>query len=440
MSAKPTWVGRRLVKVLRTRRIILALVNVLLLGGGGREHAIGWKLAQSPLLGRLVVAPGNPGLARLGLCVSIDPTDPAAVVSLANAESIDLVIVGPEAPLAAGVADALEEVAIRVFGPVRDAARLETSKTFAKEMMRLAGVATAHSETFSEPSAALDYVATQTGPYVVKADGLAAGKGVLVTEDLEAARAWVRDCFSGRFGTAGSRVIIEEHLEGNEISVFGLCDGTDVIGLRPARDYTRLGDGDRGPNTGGMGSFTPVADFGDDFVADTVERMIKPVLGALAETGPSYVGFIYAGLMITTEGPKVLEFNCRLGDPETQALLPTMETDLLDLITRCVSGAAGGARVEWSTQSAVNVVLAAKGYPNAPVGGDEIFGLDKDDDHSLVFQAGTVERTDATTTAGGRVLSVVGLGPDLETARARAYARVGSIDFAGKQYRKDIAE
>jgi len=415
-------------------------VNVLLLGGGGREHAIGWKLAQSPHLGRLINAPGNPGLTNLGTTAAIDPAEPAAVVQLATSESIDLVVIGPEAPLAAGVADALEAAGVPVFGPSRAAARLETSKTFAKEMLRRAGVPTGSSETFSEAAAALDYLAAQTQPYVIKADGLAAGKGVLVTPDIERARDWVRQCFSGRFGNAGNLVVIEEFLDGDEISVFGLCDGTDVIGLRSARDYKRLEEGDRGPNTGGMGSFTPVAGFGDDFVADTVEHMIKPVLAMLADDGVPYVGFIYAGLMLSATGPKVLEFNCRLGDPETQALLPTMETDLLELVTSCVDGSAGGMRVEWSGQSAVNVVLAAKGYPEAPVRGDEITGLEIADHHSVVFHAGTAEEAGRTVTAGGRVLSVVGLGPDLDSARAGAYQRASTIDFAGKQYRKDIAE
>jgi phosphoribosylamine--glycine ligase len=414
-------------------------VNVLLLGGGGREHAIGWKLAQSPLLGRLISAPGNPGLSDLGTVTAINPTDPGAVIALATSESVDLVVVGPEAPLAAGVTDALQEASIAVFGPVRAAARLETSKTFAKEMMRRAGVTTGGSETFSEAGTALDYLAKVDGPYVVKADGLAAGKGVLVTDDPSEAEAWVHDCFSGRFGDAGNLVVIEEYLNGEEISVFGLSDGTDVIGLRPARDYKRLGDDDHGPNTGGMGSFTPVEGFGDDFVSDTVEGMIKPVLAVLADDGIPYVGFIYAGLMLTESGPRVLEFNCRLGDPETQALLPTMQSDLLELIISCVEGSAGDANLEWSSQHAVNVVLAAKGYPELPVSGDEITGLDQSDENAVVFQAGTSRVGAMTATAGGRVLSVVGLGPDQNTARRRAYDRASTIHFAGKQYRTDIA-
>jgi phosphoribosylamine--glycine ligase len=234
-------------------------------------------------------------------------------------------------------------------------------------------------------------------------------------------------------------VIIEEYLDGGEISVFGLSDGTDIIGLRPARDYKRLGDDDQGPNTGGMGSFSPVAGFGDDFVAATVDQMIKPVLGALADDGIPYVGFIYAGLMLTESGPKVLEFNCRLGDPETQALLPTMKSDLLELIISCIDGTAGGTEVGWSDQHAVNIVLAAKGYPESPVAGEEISGLEPADEHSVVFHAGTRRHGDKIVTAGGRVLSAVGLGRDLDTARRNAYDRASTIHFAGKQYRTDIA-
>ncbi|NIA25095.1 MAG: phosphoribosylamine--glycine ligase [Gammaproteobacteria bacterium] len=415
-------------------------MNVLLLGKGGREHAIGWKLSQSSHLRRLISLPGNPGLARLGdVKTGVDPSDPAGVTAFARSAKIDLVVVGPEAPLAAGVADALRAAGVAVFGPDRAAARLETSKSFAKEIMAKAGVPTGSSVTFSEDRGALAHLERIDGPFVVKADGLAAGKGVLVTEDIAEARHWVRACFDGRFGDAGSTVVIEEYLPGEEISVFGLTDGTGVIGLRPARDYKRLRDGDAGPNTGGMGSFTPVEGFDDAWVQSIVDSIIKPVLGTLSEDGIRYVGFIYAGIVLTPDGPKVLEFNCRLGDPETQAILPTLDSDLLELIGACIDGTTGNVAPRWNDLAAVNVVLAAAGYPEAPVGGDRITGLDSEQDNTLVFHAGTREDDGRLVTAGGRVLSVIGLGPDVASARARAYDRVATIGFNGHQYRKDIA-
>lgn len=415
-------------------------MNVLLLGKGAREHSIGWKLSQSPHLRRLISLPGNPGLAELGdIKTGIDAADPDAVVAFARAGGIDLVVVGPEAPLAAGVGDALRAAGVAVFGPDRSAARLETSKSFAKSIMKRAGVPTGAAASFHSEREALAHLDRSAGPYVVKADGLAAGKGVLVTEDIREARRWVEVCFDGRFGEAGSTVVIEEYLPGDEISVFGLTDGTDVIGLRPARDYKRLADGDAGPNTGGMGSFTPVRGFDDAWVEGIVDRMIKPVLATLAEDGIPYVGFIYAGLVLTPDGPKVLEFNCRLGDPETQAILPTLDSDLLDLIVACIDGTTSNAAPEWNDDTVVNVVMAAAGYPDSPVAGDVITGLDAAQPDTLVFQAGTREQAGSLVTSGGRVLSVLGIGSDLATARARAYDRVATIEFRGGQYRRDIA-
>jgi phosphoribosylamine--glycine ligase len=412
-------------------------MKVLLLGKGGREHAIGWKLAQSPHLDRLISLPGNPGLAPYGPLFDADPNDPIAVADAAAKERVDLVVVGPEAPLAAGVTDHLETLGIAVFGPVEAAARLETSKWFAKQVMAEAGVATGSAESFAKESEALDHLETLGGPYVVKADGLAAGKGVLVTRDLADARGWVEACFGGRFGAAGSTVVIEEYLEGDEISVFGLAGPGGVIGLRPARDYKRLLDGDRGPNTGGMGSFSPVEDFDDHWVERIVSTTIQPVLDSLAARGTPYQGFIYAGLVLTETGPKVLEFNCRLGDPETQVILPLLDDDLLQLIVASLDGSP--REPLWSDRAAVNVVMAADGYPSAPRAGDLITGLDAGTDDTLVFHAGTATHGDEVVTEGGRILSVVGLGPDIRTARARAYDRVGTIDFNGRHYRKDIA-
>jgi phosphoribosylamine--glycine ligase len=413
-------------------------MKVLLLGKGGREHAIGWKLAQSPRLDRLISLPGNPGLALLGPLVARDPTDPQAVADVAAAEQVDLVVVGPEAPLAAGVVDHLNDLGVPVFGPTKSAVRLETSKWFAKQIMIEAGVPTGSAASFTDPDRAIAHLETVTGPYVVKADGLAAGKGVLVTDEVAGARGWVTACFDGRFGTAGSTVVIEEYLAGDEISVFGLAGPAGVIGLRPARDYKRLLDGDAGPNTGGMGSFSPVEGFDDDWVAQIVETIIQPVLDTLAAHGSPYVGFIYAGLVLTADGPKVLEFNCRLGDPETQAILPLLAGDLLDLIAASLDGDRRVA--SWSDVAAVNVVLAADGYPDTPRTGDVIHGLDTDATNTLMFHAGTAADHGRVVTAGGRILSVVGLGPDVSAARARAYDRVEAIDFNGRHYRKDIAQ
>ena len=413
-------------------------MKVLLLGKGGREHALGWKLAQSPRLDRLISLPGNLGLARLGPLVAGDPTDPKVVADVATAQQVDLVVVGPEAPLSAGVTDRLNDLGVPVFGPTRHAARLETSKRFAKGIMIEAGVPAGSAASFTDADRAFAHLETISGPYVVKADGLAAGKGVLVTDDVADARGWVDACFGGRFGTAGSTVVIEDYLAGDEISVFGLAGSGGVIGLRPARDYKRLLDGDAGPNTGGMGSFSPVDGFDDQWVARIVATIIQPVLDTLDARGTPYVGFIYAGLMLTADGPKVLEFNCRLGDPETQAILPLLDSDLLDLI--CASLDGDRPIANWSDSAAVNVVMASAGYPDAPRSGDVINGLGTDTANTLVFHAGTAADQDRVVTAGGRILSVVGFGPDVATARGHAYDRVETIDFNGRHYRKDIAQ
>lgn len=415
-------------------------MRVLLLGSGGREHAIGWKLAQSNRLTKLISAPGNPGLADLGPTVSIDITDGGAVVELARSEEIDLVVVGPEAPLAAGVADALDAAGISVFGPTREGAQLESSKAFAKAVMSAAGVPTASSATFTDAEEAVAYLASIDGPYVVKADGLAAGKGVLVTEDLLAAQGWARVCIDGKFGDAGEKVVVEQFLDGREVSVFAVCDGTGSVVLEPARDYKRLLDDDRGPNTGGMGCFSPPTDLPDDLLAWTQEQVIGPVLATMLARGIRYRGFLYVGLMLTAAGPMVLEFNCRLGDPETQVVLPRLESDLLVLLAGAASGSLPDT-LSWSDQTAVDVVLASEGYPESPVKGRAIQGVDAATalDDVLVFHAGTRSEEGSLVTSGGRVLNVVGVGADQATARKRAYEAASSITFDGKQFRSDIA-
>ena len=417
-------------------------MKVLLLGGGAREHAIGWKLSRSALLTSLTSLPGNPGLAELGPVVDgISPNDPGAVAALARQQEVDLVVVGPEAPLAAGVVDALTRQGIRVFGPTRSAARLESSKSFAKEIMRRSGVPTAHSATFSDRQPAVEYLDGQPGPYVVKADGLAAGKGVLVTDNRVEAATWIDRCLGGEFGEAGRTVVIEDYLAGPEVSVFALCDERDAVPLQPARDYKRLGEGDQGPNTGGMGCYSPVDDLPAGLIDWTLAHVMRPVLNQMASEGTPYRGFLYAGLVLTDQGPQVLEFNCRLGDPETQVVLPLLESDLMEALVACLEGDAQSLDLQWSNDAAVDVVLAAAGYPANPQIGDPITGIATATEKPgvLVFQAGTIRQEGKLVTNGGRVINVVGTGPTLPEARRRAYTAAEGIRFRGKQNRPDIA-
>lgn len=417
-------------------------MKVLLLGGGGREHAIGWKLAQSPGLTSLTSLPGNPGLAELGAVVDgISPTDVGAVAAFAQQQDVDLVVVGPEAPLAAGVVDALTRHGVKAFGPTRTAARLESSKSFAKSVMQRAGVPTAASAAFTDRRPAIDYLQARSGPFVVKADGLAAGKGVVVTNELQEATTWVERCLEGAFGEAGHTVVIEDYLAGPEVSVLAVCDGREAVPLQPARDYKRLGENDRGPNTGGMGCYSPVDDLPAGLVDWTLDHVMRPVLGHMEAEGNPYRGFLYAGLVLTEQGPQVLEFNCRLGDPETQAVLPLLDSDLLEVILACLEGGASSVDLTWLEQTAVDVVLAAAGYPESPRRGDPVTGVATVAAMPgiLVFHAGTVIEQGTLKTGGGRVLNVVGTAGTLDAARRRAYAAVEGIRFKGKHYRKDIA-
>lgn len=415
-------------------------MRVLLVGSGGREHALGWKLAHSPRVDEVMSIPGNPGLAALGPVVEgVAPDDAGAVAAIARMHGVDLVVVGPEGPLAAGLADAVGRLGIPVFGPSRAAARLEASKAFAKDVMRRAGVPTAEAWVFDDRAAAAAHVRGHPGPYVVKADGLAAGKGVLVTEDRDDALAWVDRCFDGGFGAAGATVVIEEYLDGPELSVFAVCDGEHAVILEPARDYKRLRDGDRGPNTGGMGSFSPV-ELPQGLIDRVVADVIDPLLRQMAEDGTPYRGFLYAGLALTADGPRVVEFNVRLGDPETQVVLPRLRTDLVEVMEAALGGSLAGLALEWLPVAAVNVVLAASGYPDSPRRGDVIHGADGIDHDAMVFHAGTTrDGRGRLVTAGGRVLNVVGTGPDLAAARATAYAAVDRISWDGMQFRTDIA-
>ncbi len=414
-------------------------MKVLLVGSGAREHTLAWSLARSERVDELLCLPGNPGIARHGsLIEGVAMTDVGAIAALARVHAVDLVVVGPEAPLAAGLTDAVTRLGIPVFGPTRAAARLESSKGFAKQAMAAAGVPAPGSVTFDQAADAHRHLDSVTGTYVIKADGLAAGKGVLVTGDLTAAHAWVDRCFGGDFGPAGAQVVIEEHVPGPELSVFAVCDGTDALTLAPARDYKRLGNDDAGPNTGGMGSFSPVS-LPEGLVDEVRRSVFRPILRYMAEHGHPYVGFLYAGLILSEAGPKVIEFNARLGDPETQVVLPRLETDLVELIEAGIGGTVGQMTAAWSPRSAVNVVLASEGYPEDPKTGRTIKGAGIEVEDVLVFHAGTATAGGKLVTAGGRVLSVVGLGDDLAAARTRAYTAAEQITFQGRTFRRDIA-
>jgi phosphoribosylamine---glycine ligase len=393
-----------------------------LIGSGGREHALAWKLRQSPRLDELHAAPGNPGIAGLGECHPVRAEDGEGLLDLARTLDADLVVVGPEAPLVSGVADELRHAGVLVFGPGREAAKIEGSKTFAKDVMRAAGVPTAGNLAVARP------------PCVVKVDGLAAGKGVFVCPDQasldEALRSVAR---------LGQPLLIEELLEGEEVSLFALADGSSAVGLAPARDYKRIGDGDTGPNTGGMGAYSPVAGISASDAGELLEMVHRPVLSELAARGRPFVGLLYAGLMLTEAGPKVLEFNCRFGDPETQAILPRIDGDLLEALEAAAGGDLGGTTIRTTDDAAVTVVLASRDYPERGDSGTPVEGADNATAHALVFHAGTAVHGGRLVTNGGRVLNVTGLGPTLDAARETAYAACASISFDGMQYRRDIA-
>jgi phosphoribosylamine--glycine ligase len=398
-------------------------VNVLVVGAGGREHALAWKIAQSAQAGELHAAPGNPGIAALGRCHPVREDDVEGLLGLCREHEVELVVVGPEAPLVAGVADALRHAGVPVFGPGAAAARIEGSKSFAKEVMGAAGISTA--AELSEPRA----------PCVIKADGLAAGKGVFVCRTQnEADEAWPRVV------AFGGKVVVEELLEGEEVSLFALCDGFRAVALPAAQDAKRLLDGDEGPNTGGMGSYSPVTLLEPSQVVELVAAIHGSVLAELANRGAPFVGLLYAGLILTDEGPRVLEFNCRFGDPETQALLPRLEGDLLAVLADAANGSLGGAAFTAGPDAAVTVVLASPGYPDAPQTGIELGGLEEAEaDGALVFHAGTALRAGRLVSAGGRVLDVTAVGATAGEARERAYEAVARIRFPGSHYRRDIA-
>lgn len=418
-------------------------MRVLVVGSGGREHALAWRLRQSPQLSELLIAGGNAGTAQIATNLPINPDDVDSVVAAAKSHHIDLVVVGPEVPLANGLVDQLAITGIPAFGPTRAAAQIEASKGFARNIMQEAGVPGPDYRVFHDQRSALDFVRNNSGPVVVKADGLAAGKGVAICQSPEEASVAVRACMNDRlFGNAGEAIVIEEMLIGPEVSVFAFCDGKRVSTPIAACDYKQVGDGNVGPNTGGMGSFTPPNFWTESLAKEIMDQVMLPTVELMASRGTPYRGVLYAGVMLTTDGPKVLEFNCRFGDPETQVILPLLRSDPIQVMLACAQGSLAAAPVEWRDQAHVGVVMTSGGYPGAYATGCEIHGLEFEQENTQVFHGGTRLITDAgaerVVTSGGRVLTVTGWGDSLEDARARAYRRVETISFEGAYYRKDI--
>jgi phosphoribosylamine--glycine ligase len=419
-------------------------MKVLVIGGGGREHALAWRLAQSPRASKVFVAPGNGGTARDPQLHNVALTDVRALREFAQAEGIGLTVVGPEQPLAAGVVDEFRAHGLRIFGPTRAAAQLESSKAFSKAFMKRHGIPTAAYETFSDAAAAHAYVDAQGAPIVVKADGLAAGKGVVVAMTLaEAHEAIDFMLLDNRLGVShnegGARVVIEAFLQGEEASFIVLCDGKNALALATSQDHKRLRDGDQGPNTGGMGAYSPAPVVTADVHARAMREIILPTLRGMEKDGVPYTGFLYAGLMIDAAGhPKTLEFNCRMGDPETQPIMMRLKSDLLEVLLAATAGELDRVELQWDRRTALGVVLAAEGYPLNPRKGDAITGLPKDADDLMVFHAGTVEEGGAVRTAGGRVLCVTALADSVRQAQQRAYDAIRGIHFDGMQFRHDI--
>ncbi|GAB4390467.1 phosphoribosylamine--glycine ligase [Albidovulum sp.] len=415
-------------------------MNILILGGGGREHALAWAVKQNPKCDRLIVAPGNAGIAMIAECADLDILDGAAVVNFAEENAVDFVIIGPEAPLAAGVADALRGAAISVFGPSAAAARLEASKAFTKEICDAAGVPTAAWARFDDRERAAAHVRARGAPIVVKADGLAAGKGVTVAMTVEEALAALDQLFGGDPGTAGAAVVIEEFMEGEEASLFVLCDGTEVLEIGTAQDHKRVGEGDTGPNTGGMGAYSPAPVLTGAVLERAMDEIVRPTVAEMARRGTPFQGVLYAGLMIADDRARLVEYNVRFGDPEAQVLMMRLGAQALDLIQACAEGRLAGVRPRWAADHALTVVMAAEGYPGAYRKGSQIRGLETlpEDASHMVFHAGTAERDGRIVAAGGRVLNVTARGASLREARDRAYAMVDRIDWPGGFCRRDI--
>lgn len=415
-------------------------MNILLIGSGGREHALAWKIAQSPLLDTLYCAPGNGGIESVATCVDLDASDHEAVIAFAGKHDIGLVVIGPEAPLVAGLANDLEAASIPVFGPSKDAARLEGSKGFTKDICAKYDIPTAAYGRFNDAASAKGYIDQKGAPIVVKADGLAAGKGVILADNVEEAKEAVDAMFGGAFGDAGVEVVIEEFLVGEEASFFALADGTDVLPLIAAQDHKTVGDGDTGPNTGGMGAYSPAPVMTEALERRVMTEIIEPTVRAMADMGCPYKGVFFAGLMITEDGPKLIEYNCRFGDPECQVLMMRLQSDIVPLLKAVANGKLAGKKAEWREDTALTVVMAATGYPGSYEKGSKIKGIDlaAAPDGIEVFHAGTKMDGDEIVAVGGRVLNVTALGQNATDAKAKAYAAVANIDWPEGFCRSDI--
>ena len=415
-------------------------MNILILGGGGREHSLAWAIKQNPKCDRLIVAPGNAGIAKMAECVDFDVMSGTAVLEFIQEQAIDFVVIGPEAPLAAGVANQLRDAGILVFGPSKAAAELEASKAFTKAICDAASAPTAAYGHFTDAEAAKAYVQTQGAPIVVKADGLAAGKGVIIAETVDQAVAAIDDMFDGSFGEAGAEVVIEEFMTGEEASYFILCDGENVLPIGTAQDHKQVGDGDTGPNTGGMGAYSPAPVLTDAIAQKAIDEIIRPTMAEMVRRGTAYRGILYAGLMIENGQPRLVEYNVRFGDPECQVLMMRLGAQVLDLLVAASEGRLNDVKPNWADDHAVTVVLAAKGYPGAYEKGTVIGGLGalQSDSMNMVFHAGTAERDGMIVANGGRVLNVTARGDSLAEAQQRAYAMVDKIDWADGFCRRDI--
>jgi len=415
-------------------------MNILILGSGGREHALAWAVMQNPKCDKLIVAPGNAGIDKIAECARLNIMDGGAVTTFAEENAIDFVIVGPEAPLAEGVADRLREAGINVFGPSAAAAKLEASKSFTKEICDACGAPTAGYGHFTDLAAARSYVEAKGAPIVIKADGLAAGKGVIVAMDVETAMAALDDMFGGAFGGAGAEVVIEEFMEGDEASFFVLCDGEDALPIGTAQDHKRVGEGDTGPNTGGMGAYSPAPIMNDAVVETTMAEIVRPTLAEMVKRGTPYQGVLFVGLMIENGQPRLVEYNVRFGDPECQVLMMRLGAQAFDLIQAATDGQLSKARVNWADDHAMTVVMAANGYPGDYEKGSVINRLESivEDSFHMVFHAGTGEKDGRFVATGGRVLNVTARGASLQQARDRAYAMVDQIDWPEGFCRRDI--